>query len=154
MSHCAFFEVWNLRISGTAQIFQKSRTHLQIPGARRVTWRQTPYWGPTNIGRHCNKTVATKRPRLLHTLMSIIKNNYVPTSQQTQRVSSTNNDCIMLFREIMAASCVKQNSRNPARNRQDRRRIKEKCRIIRLRPCNDVRSQRHFFFCIDPTLEM
>jgi hypothetical protein len=149
MSHCAFFEAWNLRISGTEKIFQKSRTHLQILGARRVTCRQTPYRGATNtcISRRCNKSSqhGDQVPTICSSLHVNNKEQFcsyltvntagVQYKQWLHNVVSRNNRCFLHeaceMCTFTVAKCLnanikeQQNAVNPTPKRRDRCRIKK-----------------------------
>jgi len=177
MSHRAFFEVWNLRISGTAQIFQKSRTHLKTLGARRVKWRQTPYWGATNINRHCNKSSqhGDQAPTTCAHLDVSRKEQFcshlsantegVQYKQWLHNAVSRNNRFFLCETYEMHTFTVWQNAQilifkynkipliRLARDRTGAEQKKKKNAGLSHCTCTDLSSKRHFF-CNDPTLEV
>jgi hypothetical protein len=63
-----YLTMFSVAQTSTAQISQKSSSHLRILGARRTTWRKDLHWEPTNIRRYGTKF---SRPEFVHSWLRL-----------------------------------------------------------------------------------
>jgi hypothetical protein len=93
--------------SRDASIFQKSRSHLKIPDARRVT-----YWRPTNISRHGNMAPGICAPLYFEIYRFCNSKYWSDTKQTLVQKFSLNHPIQVKKKQFAAVRVTKQSKAN------------------------------------------